>query len=369
ELCGYISNNKSRGLIIHPCIALDADQLWVLGLSDLLVWGRPKAKKKKGTTYRDSLPAEEKESHKWTLGIRGSQESLSGANNITYVFDREADIFPLFEHIQEQGSDFVIRLMYNRKLRGTEEKIADRLAQLTPQATHTLILRGEKTRKNGQRPRLKVRTARAAKLDIRYTPVQLVNSSNTYYVLDLLEQAQSVPEGEKPIHWRLITSHKINTKSDALKIAGFYAKRWLIEELFRIVKSKGFQLESVQLRKVSSVRKMIALTLSAGLSILQLSLAKSHPKQIPIEWEFTPEQVVLLKVLSTKLEGKTDKLKNPYPKSDLLFAHWVLARLGGWKGYLSKRPPGPIRLLRGRNKFEQILHSLKLFKNEDVWEP
>ena len=52
------------------------------------------------------------------------------------------------------------------------------------------------------------------------------------------------------------------------------------------------------------------------------------------------------------MEGKTEKQKNPHPPQTLSWASWVIARLGGWKGYASESPPGPITMLRGLTKFE-----------------
>ena len=369
ESIGYLSSNSNRGLLAHPSIALDADNLWVLGLCDLLIWGRPKAKQKKTTTLRDSLPLEEKESYKWFLGVKGSEEVLAQAKQITYVFDREADILSLFHQIDEQDSEFVIRIKHDRKLLDGKTKISEVLAQSPHRSQRELFIRGGKSRKNAYGRQIKGRSQRRAKLDICYQQIQLSKSKRPYYVLDVLESSDSVPQGEAPIHWRILTSHTINSPSDAWKILAFYAHRWLIEELFRIVKSKGFQLESVQVRSLSSVRKIIAMTMAAGLKVLQLSLAKSQQTQLPIELIFSKQEIFVLKLLSTKLEGKTEKLKNPYPDKYLIFAYWVFARLGGWKGYLKKRPPGPITLLRGVNRFEQFLQSFQFFNQLDVWEP
>ncbi|MDO8439801.1 MAG: hypothetical protein Q7S97_01090 [Polaromonas sp.] len=41
-------------------------------------------------------------------------------------------------------------------------------------------------------------------------------------------------------------------------------------------------------------------------------------------------------------------------------ASWIIARLGGWKGYACEAKPGPITMLRGLQRFEAICHGWKL---------
>jgi len=50
-------------------------------------------------------------------------------------------------------------------------------------------------------------------------------------------------------------------------------------------------------------------------------------------------------------KGKKSKLSNPYKHQSLIWAKWIIARLGGWKGYKSQRNPGPITLKRGMDNF------------------
>ena len=64
-----------------------------------------------------------------------------------------------------------------------------------------------------------------------------------------------------------------------------------------------------------------------------------------------------------KLEGNTQKQKNPYPKSSLRYATWVIARLGGWKGYASERKPGITTLWIGLERYYNSFEGYLLMKN------
>ncbi len=57
----------------------------------------------------------------------------------------------------------------------------------------------------------------------------------------------------------------------------------------------------------------------------------------------------LIEALVTKLEGKTQKQKNPRAKGTLARAAWVIRRLGGWSGYAGGgyKPPGPKTMYDG----------------------
>lgn len=86
---------------------------------------------------------------------------------------------------------------------------------------------------------------------------------------------------------------------------------------------------------------------------MQLKQARSGTQMQTNEVFSQEEEGYLERILPT-LEGKTEKQKNPYPKGNLARAAWVVARLGGWKGYTSSRLPGSKTFKRGLDKFEQI---------------
>ena len=83
----------------------------------------------------------------------------------------------------------------------------------------------------------------------------------------------------------------------------------------------------------------------------------------PASRVFSPVEIIVLEVLARKFEGKTAKQKNPHPRHSLAWAAWCIARAGGWNGYASERPPGPITFARGLRRFHAIAEGFALAAN------
>jgi hypothetical protein len=96
---------------------------------------------------------------------------------------------------------------------------------------------------------------------------------------------------------------------------------------------------------------------------MQLTLARSGKDQA-IGVVFKEQECQVLADLQNTCEGKTQKQKNPYDPKRLSWAAWTIARLGGWKGYASESPPGPITMRNGLEKFKQILIGYQIGKSK-----
>ena len=59
-----------------------------------------------------------------------------------------------------------------------------------------------------------------------------------------------------------------------------------------------------------------------------------------------------------KLEGKTERQKNPHRPGNLAFLAWIVARLGGWNCYY--KPPGPKTMRTGWNRLAATLEGYML---------
>jgi hypothetical protein len=93
-----------------------------------------------------------------------------------------------------------------------------------------------------------------------------------------------------------------------------------------------------------------------------MQIAYSIPEEeIEARSCFSDQELECLEYQMIKLEGKTEKLKNPHIQKDLKRYVWVIARLGGWKGYASGRKPGITTFSIGIQKFASIMEGWQLF--------
>jgi hypothetical protein len=212
--------------------------------------------------------------------------------------------------------------------------------------------------------------SRTAQVEVRFCPVTLLKPKNnhrrelasqvTLYAVEVRE----VDANEKgPILWRILTSHTIGSYEQARAIVDKYRSRWHIEQLFRLLKKKGFNIESSEIENGWAIRKLTVMALNAALRVMQLLLARDNINSQPIEQVFSKEEIECLQMLNAKPDGDTEKTKNRNDPQKLCWATWIIAKLGGWKGYERKRPPGPITLKKGLDKFSNIFEGWLLARS------
>jgi hypothetical protein len=124
--------------------------------------------------------------------------------------------------------------------------------------------------------------------------------------------------------------------------------------LFRLMKSQSLKIEDSQLASAEGLIKLVAITARAAASILQLVQARDGKSAEPAANAFSEQEIAVLDGLNTKIQGKTALQKNPHAKHSLAWAAWIIAKLGGWDGYPSSKPPGPITFRNGLEYFRAI---------------
>jgi len=360
---GPTGNKTIPGFFCHPMLVVNAESSSIQGLSSVIIYNRQWGQKDKKERNYARLPIQEKESYRWIKSAELSRDRIAETTMMTIIGDRESDIYEEFVVVPDQRTHILVRSRSDRNL-SDKGRLYARLASIIPQGNSVVQVGSTKKRK-----------ARNAQMEISFSPVTVCAPADykgdkkevELYAILVKERAETVPTGEEPILWRLLTTHKVETIEQANQCIGWYKKRWLIEELFRVIKTKGFGVESSQLGTGAGLKKILAMTLQVALKIMQLKLALSD-QVMQVEEVFTPGQLDYLDVVRQRVEGATELQKNPYKKHTLAWGTWLLARLAGWSGYKSHGPPGYITIKDGFDKFNlQFVVYAEIMKYKDVY--
>jgi hypothetical protein len=354
---GPVGNGSDLGLFVHPVLALDAETGECLGLADLQVWRRRPGK----VVSRRTRPIEAKESFRWLKGATAAKQRLPDAQLITVVGDRESDIFEHWARTPDARVEVLARAAQDRALVGGGLLFAT-LSGFAEAARFTIELPA----RPGQR------TARTATLALRFGEVVLQRPSTlkagagpAAVVLRAVEVREiDPPAGAEAVHWRLLTTHAVATAAEARQVVDWYCARWTIEQVFRTLKRQGLELEDSLIESGAALERLATLAVLAATCTMQLVQARSSTAPgPPASWVFDADQMPVLAALQDRLEGRTVKQRNPHPPRTLAWAAWIIARLGGWTGYASERPPGPITMRNGLARFAAIHQGYSLAKD------
>lgn len=365
---GGISNNKGCGLFIHPVLAVDAENNACLGIAHGLAWVR----EARSTAKPERRPIEEKESMCWLEGGQGAKRCLQQAALVTVVADRESDIYEEWDRIPDGHMHLLTRARWDRQIEegGTVFGSLTRQPAMACQALDVSARPAGKAYRSTDGARKRARTAHRARMELRYGRVRIRRpqgcrarqASIALSVVELRERPETVLPGEQPVHWILLTSHKVETAEQAFQVVNWYEQRWQIEQLFRTLKRQGLGLESSQLAEASELVKLASIATLAATRTLQLTNARDGQTQQPASDAFDDDEVAVLEKLLGNFEGKTAKQKNPHAMHSMAWASWIIARLGGWTGYASDAKPGPITMLHGLQRFDSMVQGWKLAK-------
>jgi Transposase DDE domain len=342
---GEIGKGNNHGVLLHPMLAVDADNGTCLGLLSGELWTREGRR----TVSHDLRELSDKESQRWISNAVAAKPLLVGATMVTLLGDRESDIFAFYASAAEQHYYVISRSMHDRKLTDSAGlyETSNAMAKVE-QRTILLLARA-------QRP------ARLAHLELRFGAVELARpqAKSLRYLPESLPLAVvdvrevNAGPGVEPLHWRLLTSHQVATADDAWRIVEWYKQRWIIEQFFRVLKTQGFRLEDSQIGTADRLLKLVAIAAKAAVITIQLLQARDGGEQ-PAHIAFNASEVAALTALNQQLEARSKRLKNPHPPHHLAWAAWIIGRLGGWDGYQSSKAPGPITFKNGLEYFHAV---------------
>lgn len=362
-------SNGGHGFFLHAALLVSAtDSNFTplgIGATELLVRDPKRKPVPRKQRYKD--PG--RESLRWTRvseAVDGT--AASSGVEVVHVCDREADDYFWFGEIVSRGGRCVVRTSVERRTgvqtgsAATQTYLSDELSTEDPVVTTRDVHFQARTTSGGRRRR-DPRAKRTTKLEVRSTNVVLTRPDKTSSTqksipLNLVWVTErNPPADEEPIDWKLLTTEPINTPEQVLRVVDAYRARWLVEELFKALKT-GCQFERLQLESYHALANALSLNLPVAVQLLRLrSVARDHPRQ-PASTAMESRHLTVLKMIAKKPDNQWGVRLPRNPKAgDCLLA---VARMGG---HLKRNgSPGWMTLGRGFETLNQIVEVQSMLK-------
>lgn len=351
---GVIGDNESRGFFLHPSFVVEAKSGHGLGFCQVHTWSRPVERPDKHERGYRRLPIEEKESYRWIASAKASRERLAGP--LTHVTDREGDIYELFSRLPDAKTHVLVRSSSDRRIDEQPGRLSGYLAAQPVLGRYQAEVR--QAGPNTPKTRTACFVVRAGRVRLRRPDRRAAGSDperTAVWAVEVKEADETAPDETAPIHWRLLTTHPVKAFAEAKQVVEWYMMRWQIEQVFRLLKSEGLDLEASRLESGGALLRLGVLALGAALDVMRLLLARGGASwEQPIGHVFSEGERRCLQEVARRVEGATDEQQNPHAEGTLAWAGWIVARLGGWNGYQSQGPPGPTTFHRGLRRFASV---------------
>jgi hypothetical protein len=343
-----------RGVKTMSAIGVSPDGT-PLGLLGLRYWTRPI--EPQVVAHRNLRPIEEKETRYWLEvmhSVRAQHARVEGAPPLWFQLDSEGDFREQLSSMVEPGTPWVtVRAAQNRRVDDPELRTLWR--QLEAQ-----VPCGEYDLAVSERPG---RQARTALIKVRHAPVRLLlrdRRYNSYHPCELAKlnavlalEEGTVPDGEDPIEWLLLTNRSVEDFQAACEVIRTFGYRWRIEEFHRAWKSQC-HVEDSQLHELPAIQRWATLLGATAMRIERMKYLARNAPDTPATEEFTRQEidaVIVLRQPAGYARGDTPTMAH--------ITRWV-ADLGGYVGP-SNGPPGSTVLGRGLQRVQTavlVLHNL-----------
>jgi hypothetical protein len=348
---GPTGNTDIRGFFIHPVVAIDVEDEALLGVAGARIWTRGED----ATPDHRGISFDRKESRRWLEGAEIAARHLAPvATQVVMVADREGDIYPMFAR-RPEAVDLVVRATHDRVLTegGTLFAVAAAWQAL---GTAEVKVAPKRPGDKGRTAQVAIKAGTVTVKRPKSAPDRREPATLTLGLVEVREDM--APKGAgKPLIWHLLTTLPVATLAEAQEVVRLYRLRWRIEEVFRIMKSDGLDIEDSQLETAGRLLNLSALALVAAARTIQLVDARDGSTR-PATDVIAPEDIEAAAAVSATLEGATERQKNPHEKGSLAWLSWIAARLGGWNCYY--KPPGPKTMARGLDRLIDRLAGYRL---------
>jgi hypothetical protein len=330
-------------MFVHSTLAFN-EAGTPLGLLNVQCWVRDPDQF--GKKYqRHKLPLEAKESVRWLRSLQAVAQVHAQCPNtrVVGVGDREADIYELFVWAQaEPGRPaLLVRAERDRALSEGHLHLWETVAG-QPLAGNMEL----KVPRRGSKP------ARQARVEIRYTQVELQAPQRkaqmpSVRMWAVLAREVAAPADIEPLEWMLLSSLPVDNFESALEKLRWYAGRWGIEVFHRVLKS-GCQIETRQLTGADRLEACLAIDLVIAWRIYHLTKLGRETPEVPCTVYFEEHEWKGL------VAYVTQNPKPPPQPPTLRQAVRMVASLGGFLGRKSDGEPGTQTTWLGLQRLDDL---------------
>lgn len=324
----------THGLEVVSAIGVSPDGT-PLGYCGQQYWARARKAARKSHKHR---PLEEKETRHWmnTISfVEDERRNVEGAARPWYLMDRGGDFKELLAWASKSDAWLTVRANADRILSGSDN------ARLWPTVEGAQLSGRYEVDVVGSHGR----KARRARLDVRVKKIDLalkLDKSAAQLWAVLAQETNTVPDGEDPIEWLLLTNYPVADFADARMVIGGYSHRWRIEEFHRTWKTTC-RVEDAQLRSIGAVQRWAIALAVVAMRIQRLThLARNQP-DLPASEGLTADEITALVLHKSKHRRRGQSAFVP----TIAVAVTWLAELGGYTGKSSGGPPGAQTIARG----------------------
>jgi hypothetical protein len=369
---GPLDGGARRGALLHLVHALTPDGT-PLGTIDALPWARDEGAPRgaaKTRARRAAEPIEEKESYRWLESMRCARAEATRcpATRLVCVADSESDIYDVIAEgmASPRAADRVIRSCQDRALvddledRDVRDYLREELLAAPELERRTITVRGrtarvaceDRGRRQPRRSREAVVAVRAVTVTLR-APERAAGQLADATINAVLVTEVDPPADDVPVEWLLLTSLPIETAEQVRLIIQYYSARWMVELLFRVLKS-GCRVEGRRFESLERLLPCLAVYLIVAWRVLFLCrLGRGCPEMSceavfePAEWKSV--YVVVRREPPPKLPPKLQEMIR------------MVAQLGGYVNRKREDEPGPQTLWLGLQRLHDIATCWKVF--------
>lgn len=340
--------DAQMGLLMHSTLTL-TDEGVPLGVLTLDLWARepvdPTLDASTRRTQRRQRPIEAKESMKWLKAVRQAQALCPPGVELVHVCDSEADIYEMFQDVQDLDTKMVIRASQDRAV-----VESGRMRTLLFQRPVSGYLEVEI-------PAQHHRSARTAKVEVRYgdltlrPPYRAPGCQANLRPLSLsvvwAREIEAPSEVEEPLEWLLVTNVPVQDFGDAVERIRWYRLRWHIEVFHKILKS-GCKIETCRLDAADELIRYV--TLKSVIAWRLFWLVRLNRVQ--------PDAACTLVLADHEWQAlyvaihRTSTLPKTLPTVRQV-VRWI-AKLGGFLGRKSDGEPGVTVVWRGWQRLHDV---------------